>query len=45
VAKAVAADLGIDTVFAGVLPGDKVDKLKELKRRGTRVAMVGPNRL
>jgi Cu2+-exporting ATPase len=41
VANAVAADLGIDTVFAEVLPGDKVDKINELKRRGKRVAMVG----
>jgi P-type Cu2+ transporter len=41
VAKAVATDLGIDTVFAEVLPGDKVDKIKELKSRGKRVAMVG----
>ena len=41
VADAVAADLGIDTVFAEVLPGDKVDKIKELKGRGKRVAMVG----
>ncbi|HYN09779.1 MAG TPA: heavy metal translocating P-type ATPase [Vicinamibacterales bacterium] len=41
VAKAVATDLGIDTVFAEVLPGDKVDKIKELKGQGKRVAMVG----
>jgi P-type Cu2+ transporter len=41
VANAVAQDLGIDTVFAEVLPGDKVDKIKELKRLGKRVAMVG----
>jgi Cu2+-exporting ATPase len=41
VASAVAADLGIDTVFAEVLPGDKVDKIKELKAQGKRVAMVG----
>ncbi|MGE0705918.1 MAG: heavy metal translocating P-type ATPase, partial [Vicinamibacterales bacterium] len=41
VANAVAADLGIDTVFAEVLPGDKVDKIRELKDRGKRVAMVG----
>jgi P-type Cu2+ transporter len=41
VAEAVAADLGIDTVFAEVLPGDKVDKIKELKSEGKRVAMVG----
>jgi P-type Cu2+ transporter len=41
VANAVAADLGIDTVFAEVLPQDKVDKIKELKAAGKRVAMVG----
>ena len=41
VAKVVAADLGIDTVFAEVLPGEKVEKIKELKARGRRVAMVG----
>jgi P-type Cu2+ transporter len=41
VANAVAQDLGIDTVFAEVLPGEKVDKIKELKGRGKRVAMVG----
>ena len=41
VANAVAADLGIDTVFAEVLPQHKVDKIKELKNAGKRVAMVG----
>jgi Cu2+-exporting ATPase len=41
VAAAVAADLGIDTVFAEVLPDEKVDKIKELKAQGKRVAMVG----
>jgi Cu2+-exporting ATPase len=41
VASAVAVDLGIDTVFAEVLPGDKVDKIRELKGHGKRVAMVG----
>jgi Cu2+-exporting ATPase len=41
VAQAVATDLRIDTVFAEVLPGDKVDKIKELKAQGKRVAMVG----
>ena len=41
VADAVAADLGIDSVFAEVLPAEKVDKIKELKNRGKRVAMVG----
>ena len=41
VAEAVAADLGIDSVFAEVLPEDKVNKIQELKNRGKRVAMVG----
>ena len=41
VAEAVAADLGIDKVFAEVLPGDKVNKIQELKTEGKRVAMVG----
>ena len=41
VANAVAQDLGIDTVFAEVLPGDKVDKINALKAQGKRVAMVG----
>jgi Cu2+-exporting ATPase len=41
VARAVAVELGIDTVFAEVLPAEKVDKIKELKGQGKRVAMVG----
>ena len=41
VADAVGADLGIDTVFSEVLPGDKVDTIKALKSQGKRVAMVG----
>jgi P-type Cu2+ transporter len=41
VADAVAAELGIDTVFAEVLPEDKASKVRELQARGTRVAMVG----
>ena len=41
VAPAVAADLGIDSVFAEVLPEDKVHKIGELKAAGKRVAMVG----
>ena len=41
VANAVAADLGIDAVFAEVLPQDKVDTIKQLKAHGKRVAMVG----
>jgi P-type Cu2+ transporter len=41
VADAVAADLGIDEVFAEVLPEDKDSKVVELQRRGHAVAMVG----
>ncbi len=41
VADAVARTLGIDTVFAQVLPEDKAAKIKELQAQGKRVAMVG----
>jgi Cu2+-exporting ATPase len=41
VAQAVATELGIDTVFAEVLPQDKVGKVQELQRAGERVGMVG----
>jgi Cu2+-exporting ATPase len=41
VAEAVARELGIDTVFAQVLPEQKSDKIKELQGQGKRVAMVG----
>jgi P-type Cu2+ transporter len=41
VAEAVAAELGIDSVFAEVLPQDKVGKIQELQRAGERVGMVG----
>jgi Cu2+-exporting ATPase len=41
VANAVAADLGIETVFAEVLPEDKAAKVKEVQVQGKRVAMVG----
>ena len=41
VAEAVAADLGVDEVFAEVLPEDKDSKVAELQSRGLRVAMVG----
>ena len=41
VADAVAADLGIDTVFAEVLPDQKSSKIEELQGAGRRVAMVG----
>ncbi len=41
VANAVADDLGIDTVFAEVLPEDKDQKVTELQDQGKLVAMVG----
>jgi Cu2+-exporting ATPase len=41
VADAVAAELGIDEVFAEVLPEDKQNKVAELQARGYKVAMVG----
>jgi len=41
VAEAVAGDLGIDEVFAEVLPEDKDGAVAELQARGERVAMVG----
>jgi Cu2+-exporting ATPase len=41
VADAVARELGIDEVFAEVLPEDKDSKVAELQARGHRVAMVG----
>lgn len=41
VAEAVAAELGIDRVFAGVRPEDKAAKVAELQTEGRRVAMVG----
>src|SRR3546814_9951786 len=41
VANAVAKELNIDTVFAEVLPEDKVAKIEELQAQGKRVARVG----
>jgi Cu2+-exporting ATPase len=41
VAQSVAQRLGIDEVFAGVLPQDKGAKVKALQSAGRRVAMVG----
>jgi Cu2+-exporting ATPase len=41
VADAVAAELGIDEVFAEVLPEDKERHVRTLQESGSRVAMVG----
>ena len=41
VAEAVAAELGVDEVFAEVLPEDKDAAVADLQRRGLSVAMVG----
>ncbi|HZN83059.1 MAG TPA: heavy metal translocating P-type ATPase [Mycobacterium sp.] len=41
VAESVAAELGIDRVFAGVRPEDKAAKVAQLQDEGLKVAMVG----
>jgi len=41
VARWVASELELDDYFAEVLPDQKADKIKEVKQRGLRVAMVG----
>jgi Cu2+-exporting ATPase len=40
-AKRIADQLGVQTVIAEVLPGDKATKIAELQRSGKKVAMVG----
>jgi len=41
VAQTVAAELGIDRVFAGVRPEHKAAKVRELQSEGRSVAMIG----
>ena len=40
-AKRIAADIGIETVLADVLPAQKAAKVKELQATGKKVGMVG----
>ncbi|MDE3074718.1 MAG: cation-translocating P-type ATPase [Chloroflexota bacterium] len=40
-ARVVAAQVGIEQLFADVLPQDKAEKVRELQRQGYRVMMVG----
>jgi heavy metal translocating P-type ATPase len=39
--RALAQQLGIDRYFAGVLPQEKANHIKQLQQRGLKVAMVG----
>ncbi|HIX19587.1 MAG TPA: cation-translocating P-type ATPase [Candidatus Akkermansia intestinigallinarum] len=40
-ARRLAADVGIDSVHASLLPGDKAALIESLQKQGHRVAMVG----
>ncbi len=40
-ARAIAKDLGIDEVVAGVLPDGKLETLRRLQAEGRRAAMIG----
>jgi len=40
-ANRIASELGITSVIAELLPGQKAEKIAELQRSGKRVAMVG----
>ncbi len=40
-ARAVAAQVGIERVIAGVRPAEKADEIRHLQAEGRRVAMVG----
>ncbi len=41
VADSVAKELGMDIVYAEILPGDKAERIQRLQKEGKRVAMVG----
>jgi Cu2+-exporting ATPase len=40
-AERIAKELGIETVLADVLPGQKADQIKQLQAEGKKVGMVG----
>lgn len=40
-AQAIGAQVDIDTIFAEVMPEDKVEKVHELQKKGKKVAFVG----
>jgi len=40
-AQAIAEEVGVDSVLAEVLPGEKAKKVKEIKSTGVSVSMVG----
>jgi heavy metal translocating P-type ATPase len=40
-ARAVASEVGISEVLAGVLPDEKAERIRMMQRSGERVAMVG----
>jgi heavy metal translocating P-type ATPase len=41
VAKTIGEQVGVDEVFFNLLPEQKVEKIKELKAQGYKVAMIG----
>ncbi len=41
VAQAIGDEVGVDDVFSGLLPSEKVDYIRSLKSTGQKVAMVG----
>jgi Cu2+-exporting ATPase len=41
VAKSVSDELGLDGYFAGILPDQKLEKIKEFQQKGEFVAMTG----